>query len=151
MPDGTAREVRRQCVGLLEQRPDQIAPDFVLPVELFDEHLAVAKDGDLVGPQISGGLQRFDQGGILGHVVRRFAQEKSSGLQRPAGGVFENETRSGRARIAPAAAIGTCDHLHRQVCSSEQQVDLVSRRGAPGLSRAASRLRTGHSPRCAEL
>ena len=31
----------------------------------------------------------------------------------------QNETRSGRARIAPAAAIRTCDHLHRQRRSSE--------------------------------
>ncbi len=157
VPDGTAREFLRQCDGPLVQRADQGALDLVLAVELPHQQLAVAVDRDIIGPQVPGGLQRLDQGRVFGDVVRRLAQENCSGLQRPAGGVLQNETRSGRARIAPAAAIRACDQLHGRHCASERWVDLVSPgaaagqgRDPAGSSRAASRRRTGHSLRFAE-
>jgi len=105
VPDLPVFKPAEQIHGLLKKGSEMLAFHSVLAINLFDEQFAVAENDELFGTNLLCSFDSFYETCIFGHVVRGSTQDRGSCLQLSTGGIVQDEPRSGRARIASAAAI----------------------------------------------
>jgi hypothetical protein len=126
MPDLPALELREQTRGLSEKGSDQPALDLVLAIDLPDEQLAVAENGELGGAELRGCVEGFYQACVLGNIVGCPPQENSSGSQLFPGGIGQREAGRGRTGVASAAAVYVSDYFVRHWQAPQDEKDMRS-------------------------
>src|SRR6266566_8493883 len=138
-----ARHVRELDVLVLGEqlpRPLVVRPKVRLlhPVpafELTDDQLRIGPDAYAPGGELPGGLERGDQGAVLGHVVRRHPDAFAHGREpggRIGGRVEHDGADRSRARVAARAAVAVDDELGSWRHGTRMQPQLSQWATVPG-------------------
>jgi len=87
----------------------------ILAVHLPNHHLGIGEDVQRRRLKANRVLQRFEQGGVLGHIVIVLPDPAGNPDLAPTG-VLDDDTNTGRTRVAVGAAVDVGDKMrHRNV------------------------------------
>ena len=99
----------QKFLGLISQRFQEGALDFVFSLKLVDQKLAVQPDQDGISLIFSRFLQALDQSQVFRLVVGFPADELGHFFENPASFVFDHHPDAGRAWVASRRTVGVDD------------------------------------------